>query len=872
MRFFPTFLRSSFIFLCLWLGSTAFAAAPSHAHRYPDAVVAKVWTPTGERWFRLEQTAPGFYHGSVEFASDGWMAVTEYYDFTCLLTLDDPTAPLKFHHEFRSADGFDAAPSELWASLTFNWATGAFEQTEDFAAVFDDPAEVAPPQSGQTSAVSPSSPKTSPSRSTQAAAPTAPGGPGPMVPTYDADGFDAYGFDPSGYDRDGYDANGYDRRGVDRQGFNRDGVYQGDFDAEGYDSTGYDRDGYDRQGYDHNGRDREGYDYGGFNAAGYSRYGGYLYGYDQAYATPNADGASAYDERGFDAAGHHLNGSPFDDYGYDRQGYDRDGFDVQGFNRAGEYRAAPAPEVAVPWCDARGFDTTGLNANGTYYDDLGYDFFGYDTLGYDNEGYDRNGFDAAGWNRAGRDAEGYDRDGRNVRGFNRYGIHRNTTLYDDYGFDRQGYNRSGEYFAGYDFNQATDKAAESKDGITDQGSSQPSGLTTQRQALTELLVTEGFPARPEELSDQDIAKLVAQYGSVDKITPAEWEALEKQCLDQSLTMLWYDLDNRIALVELGLSDEDPAVLRAKQIQIEEYLLSGSAGGVVRQTSGQARLKEISASPEQTFVEKAVAATKVEPEAHDNWKTAAWAFSKALVVGVAVGALVILAAPVVIAAGTAVLAAAGMSAASLTIAGGAIEGGLLAYAAYDVGKTAVEVKDDIAAGRLDAAASKVGGLTGTIIGGVGASKVLGKGVAGAAGEAAEQASVSTIGKPQAFLGGLETSEGEAVFWSGISRGGEAKASDWANRHGGSTLETLLKKRGITMPPWDPVDPLSVAAWRNASLEFAAGAKGKVRVLQGDSLRVDSIWKDEFKTLQNNPLVESIISVNADTGAELLIWSR
>jgi len=76
----------------------------------------------------------------------------------------------------------------------------------------------------------------------------------------------------------------------------------------------------------------------------------------------------------------------------------------------------------------------------------------------------------------------------------------------------------------------------------------------------------------------------------------------------------------------------------------------------------------------------------------------------------------------------------------------------------------------------------------------------------------------------------------------------------------------------MPPWDPVDPLSVAAWRNASLEFAAGAKGKVRVLQGDSLRVDSIWKDEFKTLQNNPLVESIISVNADTGAELLIWSR
>jgi hypothetical protein len=218
-------------------------------------------------------------------------------------------------------------------------------------------------------------------------------------------------------------------------------------------------------------------------------------------------------------------------------------------------------------------------------------------------------------------------------------------------------------------------------------------------------------------------------------------------------MLWYDLDNRIALVELGLSDEDPDLLRAKQMQIEEYLLGGSAGGVVRQTSGQARLKEISASPEQTFVEKAVEATKVEPEARDNWKTAAWAFSKALVVGVAVGALVIVAAPVVIATGTAVLAAAGMSAASLTIAGGVIEGGLLAYAAYDVGKTAVEVKEDIDAGRLDAAASKVGGLTGTIIGGVGASKVLGKGVTGAAGEVVGQGK-AVLATSEAGHGGLK----------------------------------------------------------------------------------------------------------------------
>ena len=42
-------------------------------------------------------------------------------------------------------------------------------------------------------------------------------------------------------------------------------------------------------------------------------------------------------------------------------------------------------------------------------------------------------------------------------------------------------------------------------------------------------------------------------------------------------------------------------------------------------------------------------------------------------------------------------------------GVAIEGGLLAYATCDVGKTALEVKEDIDAGRLDAAAGRSGFL-------------------------------------------------------------------------------------------------------------------------------------------------------------------
>jgi hypothetical protein len=105
--------------------------------------------------------------------------------------------------------------------------------------------------------------------------------------------------------------------------------------------------------------------------------------------------------------------------------------------------------------------------------------------------------------------------------------------------------------------------------------------------------------------------------------------------------------------------------------------------------------------------------------------------------------------------------------------GAIEGGLLAYAAYDVGKTAVEVKADRDAGRLDAAASKVGGLTGTIIGGVGASKVLGKGVTRDAGEvvgesAEAKASGKVVGKTERpveefFIGTKGVSE-----WSGVDQ--------------------------------------------------------------------------------------------------------
>ena len=120
--------------------------------------------------------------------------------------------------------------------------------------------------------------------------------------------------------------------------------------------------------------------------------------------------------------------------------------------------------------------------------------------------------------------------------------------------------------------------------------------------------------------------------------------------------------------------------------------------------------------------------------------------------------------------------------------------------------------------------------------------------------------------------LATSSDEAVFWSGVGRGGAKRAAAWVSEHGGATLETTLANRGIKLPRWNPDDPAVVAAWRQASIDFASRAKGHIRVLQGDSLRVNAIFHDEFNALIANPNVKSITSINPETGVEVLLWSR
>lgn len=121
--------------------------------------------------------------------------------------------------------------------------------------------------------------------------------------------------------------------------------------------------------------------------------------------------------------------------------------------------------------------------------------------------------------------------------------------------------------------------------------------------------------------------------------------------------------------------------------------------------------------------------------------------------------------------------------------------------------------------------------------------------------------------------LMTNSGEAYFWSGLGRGGATTATGSARAGGGTTLEMLLEARGIKMPMWDAPNPASVAAWRDASAQFARGTSGEVRAVLGDSLRPGNIWQTvEMPALQANPNVTRIIRVNPSTGAESVIWTR
>ena len=75
-----------------------------------------------------------------------------------------------------------------------------------------------------------------------------------------------------------------------------------------------------------------------------------------------------------------------------------------------------------------------------------------------------------------------------------------------------------------------------------------------------------------------------------------------------------------------------------------------------------------------------------------------------------------------------------------------------------------------------------------------------------------------------------------------------------------------------------EPLSVeeatASWRQAEgTKQGRRCCGDVTVLQGNVLRINSIWaQTEFPALTANADVTSITAVNPITGARILLWSR
>ena len=131
------------------------------------------------------------------------------------------------------------------------------------------------------------------------------------------------------------------------------------------------------------------------------------------------------------------------------------------------------------------------------------------------------------------------------------------------------------------------------------------------------------------------------------------------------------------------------------------------------------------------------------------------------------------------------------------------------------------------------------------------------------------------RPTPKLSGLQTERDTAFFWSGKTKGvgGDEVAAAIAKENGGTTLEILIKDRGIKMPEWNSADPASVKAWQEISAEYAKGASGQVRAVVGEKLRPGSIWVTrELPALKANPAVTQITEIDPLTKVPTTIFTR
>jgi len=147
--------------------------------------------------------------------------------------------------------------------------------------------------------------------------------------------------------------------------------------------------------------------------------------------------------------------------------------------------------------------------------------------------------------------------------------------------------------------------------------------------------------------------------------------------------------------------------------------------------------------------------------------------------------------------------------------------------------------------------------------------------GGAGPALNLFRVGAADAGTAVASRFATESDTAYFWSGRTNGvasGDV-VQQTAQRSGGTTLETLMRQRGIHLPPYDETNPASVQAWMDASREYAANASGTVRVVLGKELRAGNIWEPvEYPTLLANPKVTRIIVIDPATGESSVLLNR
>jgi hypothetical protein len=125
--------------------------------------------------------------------------------------------------------------------------------------------------------------------------------------------------------------------------------------------------------------------------------------------------------------------------------------------------------------------------------------------------------------------------------------------------------------------------------------------------------------------------------------------------------------------------------------------------------------------------------------------------------------------------------------------------------------------------------------------------------------------------------FKTAPNEAFFWSGGTSGigGEDVAKQIAENNGGVTLEILREQRSgsIRLPDWVAGDPATSGAWKRASLLYARGASGEVRVVLGEDVRTRSVWETiELPALRENPRVTKVTAIDPATGAQRVIYQR